>query len=125
MKFPIGIQTFEEVIGEGYVYVDKTDMVYSLATEGKIYFLGRPRRFGKSLLLPTLERYFLAKREIFKVLKLDSLEKEWKTYPVCHMDFNGKNLRDADALTNALETFVAHGELKYDITPLAKGLGDR
>ena len=57
MKYPIGIQTFEQIIEEGYVYVDKTDMVYSLANEGKVYFLSRPRRFGKSLLLSTLRAY--------------------------------------------------------------------
>ena len=59
MKYPIGIQSFDQLINGGYVYVDKTDLVYSLVTEGKIYFLGRPRRFGKSLLVSTLEHYFL------------------------------------------------------------------
>ncbi len=63
MKYPIGIQTFEQIINDGYVYVDKTDLIYSLATEGKIYFLSRPRRFGKSLLLSTLGSYFLGKKE--------------------------------------------------------------
>lgn len=74
MKYPIGIQTFSQLINQGYVYVDKTDMVYSLATEGKIYFLSRPRRFGKSLLLSTLESYFLGRKELFKGLKIESLE---------------------------------------------------
>ena len=61
MKYPIGIQSFEQIVTEGYVYVDKTDLIYSLATEGKIYFLSRPRRFGKSLLVSTLENYFLGR----------------------------------------------------------------
>ena len=76
MKFPIGIQSFEKIRSEGYEYVDKTDMVYSLATEGSIYFLSRPRRFGKSLLVSTLKNYFLGRNELCKGLKIDSLEKE-------------------------------------------------
>lgn len=95
MKYPIGIQSFEQIINEGYVYVDKTDLVYQL-TQGKVYFLSRPRRFGKSLLISTLENYYLGKRELFKGLKIDSLEQEWKTYPVFHIDFNGDNYTDAD-----------------------------
>lgn len=89
MKYPIGIQSFDRIIEDGYVYVDKTDMVYSLAKEGSIYFLSRPRRFGKSLLVSTLKNYFLGRKELFKGLKIDSLEKDWKVYPVFHMDFNG------------------------------------
>ena len=77
MIYPIGIQTFDQIIERGFVYVDKTDMVYSLATEGKIYFLSRPRRFGKSLLLSTLRAYFEGKKNLFKGLKIDALEKEW------------------------------------------------
>ena len=65
MKYPIGIQSFDQIINGGYVYVDKTDLVYSLVTEGKIYFLGRPRRFGKSLLVSTLEHYFLGHKDLF------------------------------------------------------------
>lgn len=75
MKYPIGIQTFEQIIEEGYVYVDKTDMVYSLANEGKVYFLSRPRRFGKSLLLSTLRAYFEGRKELFKGLKIEAMEK--------------------------------------------------
>ena len=76
MKYPIGIQSFDQLIEGGYVYVDKTDLVYSLATEGKIYFLSRPRRFGKSLLLSTVKNYFLGRKELFKGLKIYSLEKD-------------------------------------------------
>ena len=65
MRYPIGIQTFEQIIQDGYVYVDKTDLVYELVKGGKIYFLSRPRRFGKSLLLSTLENYFLGRKELF------------------------------------------------------------
>ena len=91
MKYPIGIQSFEQIIQDGYVYVDKTDLIYSLVTEGKIYFLSRPRRFGKSLLVSTLEHYFLGHKELFKGLKIDALEREWLEYPVFHVDFNGVN----------------------------------
>ena len=112
MKYPIGIQSFERIIKEGYVYVDKTDMVYQL-TRGSIYFLSRPRRFGKSLLVSTLENYYLGKKELFKGLKIDALEKEWKTYPVFHLDFNGQDFSDEDALVKTLENFIASYESIY------------
>ena len=102
MRYPIGIQTFSNIIEDGFVYVDKTDMVYSLAKEGKVYFLSRPRRFGKSLLLSTLESYFLGKKELFRGLKIEKLEKDWKVYPVIHIDFNGEDFTQADALQGAL-----------------------
>ena len=91
MKYPIGIQSFDQIINEGFVYIDKTDMIYSLANEGKIYFLSRPRRFGKSLLVSTLKNYFLGRKELFSGLKIDSLEKEWNVHPVFHIDFNGSD----------------------------------
>ena len=88
MKYPIGIQTFEQIIQDGYVYVDKTDLIYKLVTEGKIYFLSRPRRFGKSLLISTLKNYFLGRKELFKGLAINKLETDWAEYPVFHIDFN-------------------------------------
>ena len=79
MKYPIGIQSFDQIIEDGYLYIDKTDMIYNLAHEGKIYFLSRPRRFGKSLLVSTLKNYFLGRKELFRGLKIDSLEKDcWR-----------------------------------------------
>ena len=72
MKYPIGIQSFEQLREDGYVYVDKTDLVYKLVTTGKIYFLSRPRRFGKSLLISTLESYFLGRRDLFEGLAISS-----------------------------------------------------
>ena len=81
MKYPIGIQDFSQIREEGYVYVDKTALVYDLVTNGKIYFLGRPRRFGKSLLVSTLENYFLGNKELFKGLAVDSLEKSASLSP--------------------------------------------
>ena len=125
MKYPIGVQSFERIIKEGYVYVDKTDLLYQL-TRGSIYFLSRPRRFGKSLLISTLENYFLGKKELFKGLKIDDLEKEWKTYPVFHLDFNSDNFMNANTLQATIERFVSDGEDLYHVKPdLSLSLGRR
>ena len=74
MKFPVGVQTFEQIREDGYVYVDKTDLIYRLVSTGKIYFLSRPRRFGKSLLVSTLKNYFLGKKELFQGLAIENRE---------------------------------------------------
>ena len=125
MKYPIGIQSFESIIDDGYVYVDKTALVYDLVHNGKIYFLCRPRRFGKSLLISTLKCYFEGKKELFRGLAIDSLEKDWKQYPIFHIDFNAKNFTKAGELDNALQTFVERQELIYGKDTLATTLGDR
>ena len=125
MKYPIGIQSFEKIRESGFVYVDKTSLVYDLANSGTIYFLSRPRRFGKSLLVSTLENYFLGRKELFEGLAIDSLEKEWAAYPVFHLDFNGANFTAPQSLTQTLETFVARGEEAYGKDRLAITLGDR
>ena len=125
MKYPIGIQSFEQIIEDGYVYVDKTALIYDLVTKGKIYFLSRPRRFGKSLLISTLENYFLGRKELFRGLAIDSLEKDWLEYPVFHIDFNGKNFTSPQELTEAIETFVARGEEEYGKDKFATTFGDR
>ena len=88
MLYPIGIQNFEKLRREGYVYVDKTAHVYDLASTGCYYFLGRPRSFGKSLLISTMEAYFLGKRELFKGLAVEELEEERNVHPVLHLDLN-------------------------------------
>ena len=115
MKYPIGIQDFEKIIQNGYVYVDKTDLIYKLVTGGNIFFLSRPRRFGKSLLVSTLENYFLGKKELFQGLAIDSLEKEWAEYPVFHLDFNGINFTNPEALEESLRKFLESAEKKYGI----------
>lgn len=115
MKYPIGIQSFDRIIEDGYVYVDKTDMVYSLAKEGSIYFLSRPRRFGKSLLVSTLKNYFLGRKELFRGLKIDSLEKDWKVYPVFHVDFNGSNFTRKGVLEERLNDYVSDWESFYGL----------
>ena len=125
MKYPIGMQSFDQIRDEGFVYVDKTALVYDLVTNGKIYFLSRPRRFGKSLLLSTLENYFLGRKDLFRGLAIDSLEKEWAEYPVFHIDFNGKNFTSPLELKETIETFVSKSEEKYGKDPLAVTYGDR
>ena len=115
MKYPIGIQSFEQIIEDGYAYIDKTDLVYKLTHEGKIYFLSRPRRFGKSLLVSTLKNYFLGRKELFKGLKIDSLEKEWKVYPVFHVDFNGSNFTKQGILENRIASYVSDWEKQYSL----------
>ena len=127
MKYPIGIQSFDRIIEDGYVYIDKTDMVYSLAQEGSIYFLSRPRRFGKSLLVSTLKNYFLGRKEFFRGLKIDSLEKDWKVYPVFHMDFNSTNFAVRGTLWQKLNGLLIDWEEQYGVTTPKEGLdlGDR
>ena len=111
MKYPIGMQSFDQIIEDGYVYVDKTEMIYSLVKGGKIYFLSRPRRFGKSLLVSTLKNYFLGRKELFKGLAIDELEKDWFTYPVFHIDFNGSNFTEGGALENVIEGTTFHSSV--------------
>ena len=125
MKYPIGIQSFEQIREDGFVYVDKTALVYDLVTMGKIYFLSRPRRFGKSLLISTLENYFLGRKELFQGLAIDSLEKEWAEYPVFHLDFNGINFKQPHALEETLQDFIDDAEKKYGITSSKQQIGLR
>ena len=115
MKYPIGIQTFDKIRNEGYVYIDKTDMIYSLVTEGQIYFLSRPRRFGKSLLISTLESYFLGREDLFHGLAIEKLEKDWKKYPVIHIDFGAGNFTKETFLDETLNAILSAWEKKYQI----------
>lgn len=125
MKYPIGIQTFEQIRDGGFVYVDKTDQVYDMAENGKIYFLSRPRRFGKSLLLSTLRCYFEGKHNYFKGLKIDSLEKDWKKYPVFTIDFKGNIFTNGNELVKSLDGYVKSWERQYGKDPDHETLGDR
>ena len=125
MKYPIGIQDFESIINGGYVYVDKTALVYRLVTEGKIYFLSRPRRFGKSLLVSTLKYYFLGRKELFKGLAIDGLEKDWLEYPVFHMDFNGIDFTQGNVLERLIEDTVSSWEKIYGKDPDFSNIGRR
>lgn len=102
IKYPIGIQTFEKIISDGYIYVDKTEYIYNLVTKGQYYFLSRPRRFGKSLLISTIESFFRGKRELFRGLAIDSMDWDWAEYPVFHLDFTGKVYEDLSELDDIL-----------------------
>ncbi len=117
IKYPIGIQSFSEIRNNGYLYVDKTRYIHNLVSEGKYYFLSRPRRFGKSLMISTLEALFLGKRELFKDLAIDSLEWDWQTYEVLHLDLNVRNYVADDSLASILDRYLKEWEEKYDITP--------
>ena len=110
MKYPIGIQSFDKIIEDGFIYIDKTDLVYRLTHEGNIYFLSRPRRFGKSLLVSTLKNYYLGRKELFRGLKIDSLEKDWKVYPVFHIDFNGENFTQEGILKRLIDSYISTWE---------------
>ena len=125
MKYPIGIQSFETIIEDGYVYIDKTALVYDLVHNGQVYFLCRPRRFGKSLLVSTLKCYFEGRKELFEGLAIDRLEKEWNRYPVLHLSFGGQNYAESTALDEVLEEFVATAEKRYGTDGMAKTLGSR
>ncbi len=125
MKYPIGIQSFDRIREEGFVYVDKTALIYDLVSDGTIYFLSRPRRFGKSLLLSTLKHYFLGHRELFQGLAIDGLEKEWKVYPVLHVDFNGGDFTQRGTLEQRLNTYVAQWERIYGADETETDLGAR
>ncbi len=126
MKYPIGIQNFEQIVGEGWAYVDKTALVHHLVTTSKICFLSRPRRFGKSLLISTMEYYFKARKELFRGLAMESLEKEWKEYPVFKIDFNGVDFSEEGKLNDTLlNYYIAEWEKEYGKTPVDIPLGKR
>ena len=113
MLYPIGIQDFENIRRDGYVYVDKTELVYKLANTGKYYFLSRPRRFGKSLLVSTLETYFSGRKDLFEGLAIAELEKEWNQYPVLRLDFSGANYNSEQVLESKLNSFLKFYEEIY------------
>lgn len=112
-KLPIGIQNFEKLRKEGYLYVDKTKYIWDLVTRGCVYFLSRPRRFGKSLLLSTMRAYFEGKKELFEGLYIGEQEKEWIEYPVFYFDFNSKRYKDKFALEEILNKHFEEWEAIY------------
>lgn len=111
--FPIGIQNFEKIRQSEFCYIDKTDLIYQLAISANCYFLSRPRRFGKSLLLSTMEAYFTGKKELFKGLAIEKLETEWKEYPVLHLDLNARNYDSVNALKGILNQYLEKWEAIY------------
>ena len=125
MNYPIGIQDFASIINDGFVYVDKTNMVYELTKDKGVYSLSRPRRFGKSLLVSTIKYYFEGRHDLFKGLKIESLEKKWETYPVFEIDFNGSNYTEADALEQTLNGYLVKWEQQYGVKPATDQPGRR
>ena len=115
MLYPIGIQNFEKIITGGFVYVDKTTQIYDLASTGQYYFLSRPRRFGKSLLVSTMEAYFRGRKDLFKGLAMEGLEKEWLEYPVLHLDLTGAAYTKVEELHSKLNSFLSAQEEIYGI----------
>ena len=113
MKYPIGIQNFKELREGSFAYVDKTKFVYKLADEGKYYFLSRPRRFGKSLLLSTIESYFQGRKDLFDGLSISDLEENWFSYPILHIDLNTANYREEGSLYAVLNSYVCAWEEQY------------
>lgn len=112
-RYPIGIQNFEELRNRNCVYVDKTELVYRLANTDKVYFYSRPRRFGKSLLVSTLEAYFQGKRELFSGLAMERLERNWDVYPVLHIDFSLTKYTELFDLQEQLNLFLSRWEKLY------------
>lgn len=125
MKYPIGIQSFDKLREEGYVYVDKTAMIYNLVKDGTIYFLSRPRRFGKSLLLSTIACYLKGRRELFDGLALADLETEWIEYPIFRVDFNGGDFTQPGELEKTIEGYLRTWEDEYGRNPNYETTGDR
>ena len=125
MNYPIGIQDFAKLRENDFVYVDKTDMMFDITKNDGVYFLSRPRRFGKSLLVSTIKYYFEGRHDLFKGLKIESLEKEWETYPVFEIDFNGSNYTDADALEQTLNGYLIKWEQQYGVQPATDQPGRR
>ena len=125
MKYPIGIQNFEKIRREGYVYVDKTPWMWKMISEGSYYFLSRPRRFGKSLMLSTLEAFFSGQRELFKGLYVDSVEWDWQQYPIMHLDLNTDKYDSPEVLNNRLEKFLSENEEVYGRKEYEKSFGAR
>ena len=125
MKYPIGIQNFESLRKDGYLYIDKTDLIHKLVSEGRYYFLSRPRRFGKSLLISTLEAYFQGKRELFEGLAIEKLEKEWTARPVLHIDLNIERYNKPENLHDILNFTLSHWERLYGSDPSETSLSLR
>jgi hypothetical protein len=113
VKYPVGIQNFESLLRDDYVYVDKTALIYQLAKTGKYYFLSRPRRFGKSLLISTLDAYFSGMKDLFKGLAMESLETKWTVYPVLHLDLNTGKYDEQGKLDEVLDNYLAYWESLY------------
>ena len=124
-RYPIGIQNFEQLRTRNCVYVDKTELVYKLVNTDQIYFFSRPRRFGKSLLVSTLEAYFQGKKELFEGLAMERLEQEWEVCPVLHVDFSLTKYTELRDLTGQLNLFLSRWEEIYGKKEEEEGAAER
>ncbi|WP_294629430.1 ATP-binding protein [uncultured Bacteroides sp.] len=115
--YPIGVQNFEKIRKDGYFYIDKTALIYQMVKTGSYYFLSRPRRFGKSLLISTLEAYFLGKKELFEGLAIEKLEKDWNVYPIFHIDLNTERYDTPESLNSILNFTLEKWEQQYGTAP--------
>ena len=123
--YPIGIQNFESLRLDGYFYIDKTALIYQLVKSGRYYFLSRPRRFGKSLLISTLEAYFQGKKELFQGLAMEKLEKDWTKYPILHIDLNTQKYDSPQSLESKLNRTLVTWEKLYGNEPAEDSLSMR
>ncbi len=123
-KYPVGIQTFSRLREEGYLYIDKTDLIWKMTKESPFVFLSRPRRFGKSLLTTTLDAYFKGQKELFEGLKIMDLETEWVSYPVLHFDLSGARHLPVEQVKAELVRQLAILEKDYgrDETEVSPGM---
>ena len=123
--YPIGIQNFESLRKDGYLYIDKTALIYQMVTTGRYYFLSRPRRFGKSLLVSTVEAYFQGKKELFEGLAMASLEKEWLEHPIFHMDLNLAHYSKREVLEHSLSHYIEGWEDQWGKDERDETISDR
>lgn len=123
--YPIGIQNFEKIRKSGFLYIDKTALIYQMVKTGNYYFLSRPRRFGKSLLLSTLESYFQGKKELFEGLAIERLEKDWTEHPILHIDLNISQYQSEKDLEDILNRSLADWETSYGADPAERSLALR
>lgn len=124
-QYPLGIQTFSEIINKKMLYIDKTAYIYNIAASGKYFFLGRPRRFGKSLLVSTMQSYFEGKKQLFRGLAIEKLESEWTEYPVLHFDMSGGKHMDAEQFEQYLGYRLEEEEKKWGIAIPVNGANNR
>lgn len=117
LLYPIGIQSFPNIREGGYIYVDKTSYIHRLVTTGKYYFLSRPRRFGKSLLMSTIEEFFKGQRDLFEGLAISDYDYDWAEYPVLHLDLSGFIVESRESLYIHLEDFFSRWEERFSIIP--------
>ena len=115
IEYPVGLQTFSKIIEGNYLYVDKTGLIYELVHKVDYVFLSRPRRFGKSLLMSTLEAYFKGRKELFRGLEIEKLEEDWIEYPVFRFDLSGQNYINTERLVEHISSFLRHIEERYGL----------